>query len=89
MARAATATTGALRDQCHGARCCALLNNAVQTPASAALHYPVLTHVRKTPSNASHTYSIRGTVSAGTGVVAAGPGGSGQQYPAFIRITRV
>lgn len=42
-----------------------------------------------TPSAAAHTYSIRGYVDAGTGVVAGGAGGIGVDMPAFIRITKV
>lgn len=44
---------------------------------------------RLTPSAASHTYSVRAYVSAGTGTVGAGAGGSGTYMPAFIRITKV
>lgn len=45
---------------------------------------------RLTPSNASHTYSIRAALSAaGTGEVGAGAGGSGAVVPAFIRTTKV
>jgi hypothetical protein len=45
---------------------------------------------RLTPSNASHTYSIRGTVSSGGGVsVKGGAGGVGVNVPGFIRITKV
>lgn len=40
-----------------------------------------------TPSNASHTYSIRSYVGSGTGTVQGGAGGSGASMPAFIRIT--
>lgn len=44
---------------------------------------------RLTPSAASHTYSIRGSVSSGSGVsVKAGAGGSGAVVPGYIRITR-
>lgn len=43
---------------------------------------------RITPTNASHTYAIKASVSAGTGLVAAGAGGSGNVAPAFIRITK-
>lgn len=42
---------------------------------------------RLTPSAAAHTYSIRGYMSAGTGTVGAGAGGSGNYMPGFIRIT--
>ena len=44
---------------------------------------------RLTPSNASHTYSIRAIVSTGTGVVVAGAGGSGNYVPGFIRISKL
>ena len=45
---------------------------------------------RLTPSAATHTYSIRAANSAGAGdgSVNAGAGGSGNQVPAFIRITK-
>lgn len=44
---------------------------------------------RRTPSIGRHTYSIRAFVDAGlTGTVQAGAGGSGNQMPGFIRITR-
>jgi len=42
---------------------------------------------RITPSNASHTYSIRAFVDAGTGVIFAGAGGNGNTAPAFLRIS--
>lgn len=45
---------------------------------------------RLTPSNASHTYSIRmWTTTAGTASFGAGAGGAGNYLPAFIRITKV
>lgn len=46
-------------------------------------------HRRLTPSNATHTYSIRAFVDSGTGSVVAGAGGSGASMPAFIRQTKV
>ncbi len=37
----------------------------------------------------SHTWSIRASVSAGgPGIISAGPGGAGQNVPAFIRVTK-
>lgn len=47
-------------------------------------------NVRKriTPSNGSHTYSVRAYKSSGTPSVTAGAGGSGNNMPGFIRITR-
>lgn len=44
---------------------------------------------RITPSNASHTYSVRAIVTTGTGVVGAGAGGSGAAMPGFIRISKL
>ncbi len=46
---------------------------------------------RLTPSAATHTYSIRASVTSGgsNANVDAGTGGSGQSMPAYIRITRV
>jgi len=44
---------------------------------------------RLTPSAATHTYSIRGSVDSGTGVAAAGTGGVGTVMPMYIRITKV
>lgn len=60
----------------------------VSTPAASASNSIVHAVRRLTPSNASHTYSIRASVSAGTGLVAAGVGGSGAATPGFIRISR-
>lgn len=45
--------------------------------------------VRITPSAGAHTYSIRASVTSGTGTVKAGAGGAGVVYPAFIRISKV
>ncbi len=42
-----------------------------------------------TPSNATHTYSVRGFVSGGTGSIAAGAGGAATNMPVYIRITKV
>jgi|GEM_PF-5575985 len=44
---------------------------------------------RLTPSNASHTYSVRGFVGSGTGTIYSGAAGSGNQMPTFIRQTKV
>jgi hypothetical protein len=50
---------------------------------------PLTAKVRITPAAATKTYSIRGSVSSGTGTIAAGAGGIGVVYPTFIRITKV
>ena len=49
---------------------------------------PVLIHKRLTPSNASHTYSIRAYKTSGSPSVQAGAGGVGNNMPGFIRIFR-
>jgi len=59
------------------------------TDGGQAQYRPVHLMRRITPSNASHTYSIRASVDGGTGSIHAGAGGSGAEPPAFIRITRV
>lgn len=50
---------------------------------------PVRGARRVTPSNGSHTYSVRAYVSAGTGSVYGGSGAAGNHMPCFMRITRV
>lgn len=50
---------------------------------------PVYVSRRLTPSNAAHTYSIRGDVSGGTGSLSCGAGGLGNIMPAYIRIQKV
>lgn len=54
--------------------------------------WPVHRERRLTPSAASHTYSIRASVTAGSDgsqAISAGAGGAGNFMPGFIRITRV
>ncbi|MES2211395.1 MAG: hypothetical protein V4515_14625, partial [Chloroflexota bacterium] len=49
------------------------------------LFVPGITIARRlTPSNATHTYSIRGYVDTGTGGIECGAGGSGARLPAFL-----
>jgi hypothetical protein len=50
---------------------------------------PIFLKRKITPSNASHTYSVRASVSStGTGTVTAGAGGAGANTPGWIRITK-
>jgi hypothetical protein len=63
-----------------------VINQSGSTHASAG---PVYIVRRLTPSNASHTYSIRATVSTGTALITAGAGGSGNTMPGFIRISKL
>lgn len=61
----------------------------IATPAASTSTSVINCARRITPSNASHTYSIRASVSGGTGLVAAGAGGAGNTAPGYIRITKV
>jgi hypothetical protein len=62
----------------------------VITPVSGNFFYvPIKAELRLTPSNASHTYSVRAYVSAGTADMQAGAGGNGNKAPMFIRQTKV
>jgi hypothetical protein len=61
-----------------------ILNNVVTNTA----RMPIVLRHRLTPSNASHTYSIRGSVNTGTGQLNAGAGGGGTAMPGYIRITK-
>jgi len=61
---------------------------AFNYPATGADTKPVKVARRLTPSAGAHTYSVRAFVDAGTGLVGAGAGGSGVQFPGFIRITK-
>jgi hypothetical protein len=56
----------------------------IRTPAAFDMDAAVLGRHKLTPSNATHTYSARGFVSAGTGTVRASAGG-----PCFIRQIKV
>jgi len=58
---------------------------AVGNPSTSAGYSVVRASQRLTPSNASHTYSIRAFVSGGTGIVGAGVGGVGATVPGYIR----
>jgi len=49
---------------------------------------PVTASVFDTPAAGAHTYSVKAYVSTGTVTVQAGPGGSGQYTPAYLRVTR-
>jgi hypothetical protein len=61
----------------------------LRTPAANSDDKPTVCRRRMTPSNASHTYSIRGWVNAGTGTITAGVGGAaGTTMPGYIRITK-
>lgn len=58
------------------------------TPAAAGDDKPVDIARTFVPTAGSHTYGIRGFVTAGTGVVSAGAGGSGAAMPAKLTIRR-
>ena len=61
----------------------------IKTPsATANFDVPVFVCRKRTPSAGAHTYTIKAFVSTGTGISAAGSGGSGNLVPGFIRVTR-
>lgn len=62
----------------------------VKTVAAASDITPVLLKRRRTPSNASHTYSIKAYSTSGTtsSQLDAGTGGTGVELPLYIRITK-
>lgn len=55
-------------------------------PVAGADNKPTNLIRRLTPSSGSHTYSIRASVSGGTGDIGAGAGGNGNNMPGFIKI---
>lgn len=57
--------------------------------AATAIGWPCHVSRRLTPSNASHTYTIKLMTTAGTANASAGAGGTGAEMPGFIRITKV
>jgi hypothetical protein len=62
----------------------------VRTPvAGNSLIEPVRLEREFTPSAATHTYEIRAYVTAGSGTVLAGVGGSDVAFPGFVRIRGV
>lgn len=60
----------------------------VLNTATAVNQTPVHVVRRRTPAAGSRTYSIRAYVSAGTGTVYGGAGGSGAIMPAFILVVK-
>jgi hypothetical protein len=61
----------------------------VFSSASSQVVVPCLVRRRLTPASGSHVFSIRGHVTAGTGVANAGAGGAGNFMPGYIRVTRL
>lgn len=57
------------------------------TPISGSLAGPIHIVCFDTPTAAAHTYSVSAYVSGASIVVVAGAGGSGNNLPAFIRVT--
>ena len=58
------------------------------TSPTGVLRAPIAATYRLTPSNASHTYSVRGFRDTADGVMQAGNGASGARMPGYIRITK-
>lgn len=50
---------------------------------------PASGRVRLTPSAATHQYIIKAYSTSGTSTINAGAGGSGTNFPAFLRVTKV
>jgi hypothetical protein len=61
---------------------------AFTTPAASTMVLPCHVVRRLTPSAATHTYSARAYVTAGTGAWVDGAGGSGNYMPAFIKVVK-
>jgi len=61
----------------------------ILTGLTGTLRVPASGKRRLTPSNASHTYSLRAFHDGGTSIVGAGAGGAAAHVPGFIRITKV
>lgn len=63
---------------------------AARTPVSGTSWVaPIRLSLRKTPSNASHVYSVRAYRTVGNGTVTGQGGGTGTYIPGYIRITQV
>lgn len=60
---------------------------AIYGPA-AAIQAALPLRRRMTPASGSRTYSIRVFINVGTGTVTGGAGGSGNNMPGYIRITK-
>lgn len=60
----------------------------IRQPTTAELYVSLYVRQFLTPSNASHTYSLRATTSSGSAAWNAGAGGSGNIIPGYIRITK-
>lgn len=60
----------------------------VVAAAASAGDEPLFVRRRVTPAPGSHTFSARAFVSAGTGNIDAGVGGTGASSPAFLRVLR-
>lgn len=56
--------------------------------STSALTVPVRAARRRTPSAASHTYTVKAHSTTAAGVVVAGAGGAGTNLPGYIRITK-
>lgn len=71
-----------------GAGSIGILGIVINTSGTNALYLPVYFARRIRPSAAAHTYSIRAFGSQNTGIAYFGAGGSGNNMPGYIRITK-
>ncbi len=60
----------------------------IRTPAAAFMNAGGTFRRKLTPSAGAHTYVIKAYVSAGTGLVSAGAGGTGAGMPAYLRVVK-
>lgn len=60
----------------------------IRTPAAAFLNAGGTFRRKLTPAAGAHTYVIKAYVSAGTGLVSAGAGGTGAGMPAYLRVVK-
>jgi hypothetical protein len=64
------------------------LLSQIQNVAAVAGEYPLTAKQKITPTNASHTYSIRGSRTVGNGYYTAGAGGASTFSPIYLKISR-
>lgn len=64
-----------------------IMDHRTSSGTTAILSTPKASLFR-TPSNASHTYTVKAYTSTGTSTIKAGTGGTGAYVPAYLRVTK-